>query len=410
LLLGYNGANNTGAEALLLADLCDIRDVLGPDARLTIPTLNPRNLRRYVQATDTLQIAPVPSVYFAALRRLVRQNDLVVLVEGSAYMDTWGSVLLWAFLWATYCAHQVRKPCLAYAIDAGQLQPLNRWLVRHIGSQTDLIVARSHAAAERLRTWGVTSPIEVTADNALTFVPRPADDGLLQRLWPEASQSAGVAGLALVDFNLFPVVIRPWGRAQDCYRWPLYFSSSPSRRRSSQQLAAGYAALADRLVQAHGMSVALLCMEEVDERLARSVASRMQYPERARLFSSSELNASQMTVLLRSLDLLVTSRYHACILSLAGEVPQVAVGHDLRLRTVYAELGLQDYFVPPGDEMWSRLSERVKALLSAPDSMKPALRSGYGEHLANAQRNRVLLRNFVGDHLLGEVRPCLTAA
>jgi hypothetical protein len=32
LLMGYNGANNIGAEALLLADIQDIRAVLGPDA------------------------------------------------------------------------------------------------------------------------------------------------------------------------------------------------------------------------------------------------------------------------------------------------------------------------------------------------------------------------------------------
>ena len=46
LLVGYNGANNTGAEALLQADLADLRAVLGPDARLTVPTLNAANLRR----------------------------------------------------------------------------------------------------------------------------------------------------------------------------------------------------------------------------------------------------------------------------------------------------------------------------------------------------------------------------
>jgi hypothetical protein len=37
LLVGYNGANNTGAEALLQADIADLRAVLGPDARLTVP-------------------------------------------------------------------------------------------------------------------------------------------------------------------------------------------------------------------------------------------------------------------------------------------------------------------------------------------------------------------------------------
>jgi polysaccharide pyruvyl transferase WcaK-like protein len=392
--MGYNGANNTGAEALLLADIQDIRAVLGPEAHLTIPSLNPRNLRRYVEETDYLRVAPIPSIFFLELWRLVRQQDLVLLVEGSAYMDTWTSALLWAFLWTTHCAHVMRKPCLAYAVDAGQLRPFNQRLVRQVASETDLIVARSQGAAERLRGWGVTAPIEATADNALTFQPDPADEHVLRRLWPETAQHAGVAGLALVDFNLFPVVIRPWGKAEDCYRWPYYFSRSPSRRRASTALAAGYAAMADRLTDEHGLSVALIAMEELDERLAHAVQDRMRHPDRAHVFSSRELNASQMTSLLRSLDLLVTSRYHASVLSLAAAVPQIAVGHDLRLKTLYHELGLDDYFVQPGPDMGTRLPAQVEQLIAAPQAVRSLLRMGHAAHLASARRNRALLQSF----------------
>jgi hypothetical protein len=38
LLVGYNGANNIGAEALLQADIADLRAVLGSDARLSAVT------------------------------------------------------------------------------------------------------------------------------------------------------------------------------------------------------------------------------------------------------------------------------------------------------------------------------------------------------------------------------------
>ena len=46
LMVGYNGANNTGAEALLASDIEDVRAVLGPEAHITVPSLNPANLRR----------------------------------------------------------------------------------------------------------------------------------------------------------------------------------------------------------------------------------------------------------------------------------------------------------------------------------------------------------------------------
>jgi len=48
LLVGYNGANNTGSEARLLSIIEDVRSVFGPSAIITVPTLNEANLRRRV--------------------------------------------------------------------------------------------------------------------------------------------------------------------------------------------------------------------------------------------------------------------------------------------------------------------------------------------------------------------------
>jgi polysaccharide pyruvyl transferase WcaK-like protein len=396
LLVGYNGANNTGAEALLLSDIVDVRRVLGPAARITVPSLAPENLRRYVQEGPTLRIAPVPILYFKALKKLVKEHDVVMLVEGSTYMDTWGSVLLWAFLWSTHCAVRLGKRCIAYAVDAGSLSRLNRWLVRRVASRTSLIVTRNRAAAERLADYGVRAPIETTADNAFTFTTRPEDEGWPEREWPQAHE--GMVGMAVVDYNLFPVVMRPWGRKQDCYKWPYYFSRSAERRRASEQLAAGYAATADRIAREYGVPVALICMEEVDERLANAVRGRMAHPEMARVFSSRTYNASQMTVLLRGLRLLVTSRYHAAVLSLAAGVPQVAVGHDLRLRTLYEDLGLLDRFFthPRAPEMFEWLNQRIDALMADPHQVAGLLEAGHLTHLRRAAMNRSLLARALG--------------
>ena len=398
LLVGYNGANNTGAEALLLSDIADVRAVLGDDALITIPSLNPANLRRYVKESPNLRIAPIPTIYPLALRNLVREHDLIMLVEGSTYMDTWTSAMLWAYLWTTKCADDMGKPCLAYAVDAGNLSDFNRRLVRREASKTDLIITRAQAAADRLRACGVTAPIETTADNAFTFRPDERDEGWVERTWPEGA--GDMVGLAVVDFYLWPVVMQPWGRREDCYKWPYYYSHSPERRQATEALADGYAELADCLVTEHGKAVALICMEQLDESLARKIHQRMAHPGRARVFSSHEYNASQMTVLLRSLEFLVTSRYHACVLSLAAQVPQVAVGHDLRLKTIYDELGFRDQFFvdPQMPEMCHAVKARVEKLLADPALEREALRRGYEEHLTQAQRNRALLRGFVQAH------------
>jgi polysaccharide pyruvyl transferase WcaK-like protein len=299
------------------------------------------------------------------------------------------------------------KPCVAYAVDAGTLKPFNARLVRRVASRTDLIVTRTRAAAGRLRAVGVTAPIESTADNAFTFLPRETDRGWVAREWPRAAD--GVVGLAMVDFTLFPAVMRPWGAKERCYKWPYYFSSSPERTRSSEMLVRGYAALADSVIERTGKAVALISMEQLDEGMAERVHSRMRHPESARRFSAREYDASQMTSLLRGLDLLVTSRFHAAVLSLAAGVPQVAVHHDTRLATLYEDLGLKEqWFMDPGADgslaggfaalkLFKGLRERVDRLLGNPGLQKDALERGYAEHLGLARLNRELLDWFVTD-------------
>ena len=143
--------------------------------------------------------------------------------------------------------------------------------------------------------------------------------------------------------------------------------------------------------------MALSGMEQLDGSCARMVLRRMADADQARRVAARDHNASQMTVLLRGLDRLVTSRYHACVLSLAAQVPQVAVGHDLRLKTIYGELGLLDrYFFDPSDPDLSQLlADRVEELLARPAPVRDLLRRGYVGHTAQAKRHCELLRRFV---------------
>jgi hypothetical protein len=211
----------------------------------------------------------------------------------------------------------------------------------------------------------------------------------------------------MVDFSLFPAVMRLWGPRELCYKWPYYFSSSPERARSSEMLARGYASLADHVAESTGKAVALISMEQLDEALAERVLRRMRHPESARVFSARQYDASQMTCLLRGLDLLVTSRYHAAVLSLAAGVPQVAVHHDTRLATIYQDVGLKEkWFMDPGAaeglasgfaalELFKWLRNRVDMLLSNPGLQKESLSRGYEEHMTLARQNRRLLNEFV---------------
>ena len=397
LLVGYNGKNNTGSEARLLSIIDDVRAVFGEDVDLTVPSLNPENLKRYLKESATVHLVKIPTIYHLALRRLVKRSDLVLLTEGSCYMDTWGQPLLRAFLWVTRCAKRFGVPIIAYAVDTGHLSASNKERVRKDASKTDLIMTRTKAAADRLISYGVTAPLKVTEDTALTMRLDEADAGLLERLWPEAR--AGVVGFAPVNFHIWPVVVRPWARKERLYQWPYYFSYSEERKQATEDLARHLASEADRVGEKYGKHIAMMSMEGVDETIVRQVLGFMKHADKARMFASSQFNASQMTCILRSLDLLVTSRYHACMLSLGGAVPQVAVGHDVRLEEVYRDLGLSDYFFRvDATRLWGDLRVKIDELLTDPSAVKAIIRREYEKDLAEARGNRILLHDFAAEH------------
>ena len=99
---------------------------------------------------------------------------------------------------------------------------------------------------------------------------------MVPREWPDAAEAP--VGLAPVDFFRFPVVIRPWGRREDLYRWPYFYSSSRCRRRASSVLAKGYATVAD-----HILETTIARGTDRDGRVGRrslSDGSRREVPER----------------------------------------------------------------------------------------------------------------------------------
>ncbi|MTK63469.1 MAG: polysaccharide pyruvyl transferase family protein [Methanobacterium sp.] len=404
LLMGYNGANNTGSETRLISIIEDLRMVLGKDVELTIPTLNEKNLRRYIEEDEHLKIVPIPSIYFFALKNIVKRQDLVLLVEGSCYMDTWTSALLWAFLWTTRCAYNQGIPCIAYAVDSGELSTFNRFLVKREASKTDLIITRTKYAGDRLIDIGVSAPIVNTADCAFSFETKMEDKNILKKIWnSEAPDSQeGFVGIAVVDFHLWPVVIRPWGKKVNLYKWPYYFSRSRSRVQKSEILSKYWANEADRIVEKHGKNIVIICMEELDEPLAIEVKNKMRHPEKAQIVSAGTYNASQMTEVLRSLELLITSRYHAGVLSMKNSVPQIGIGHDQRLKGLYKDMKIEkelliDY--PKGNSnlegIWENLSKKVDHLIENPKHVRELIGRCYKEQLELSQNNKKFLKKFL---------------
>lgn len=162
-----------------------------------------------------------------------------------------------------------------------------------------------------------------------------------------------------------------------------FYSDSPQRHRKYRRYIREMAGAVSAFAKKHNAFPVLLGMERLDADACRDVREALQVP--SALFLSGDHGADVMTGILRNLSLLVTSRYHAAVLSMEGACPIVAVSMDERLDGLMHELALPQYLFHVSD---SHLGKQVfRALEQAADS-REAVRSQIMEQLA---RNKAIL-------------------
>jgi polysaccharide pyruvyl transferase WcaK-like protein len=387
-LLGYGGANNTGAEIRILTIIDDFRAAFGAGVQITVGSVNPEKTKRVLGYVENVEVVRVPYVFPWAIWKLTRANDMVVLVEGSTFKDNWSSALLYLFLWGAWSAKRHGNLSVAYAVDAGRMSRFNRWLTRRVCEGMDLVITRTAAARDQLRALGVRRDIAVTTDTAFQF-GEPL---------PSTSAQSVVVGLAPVEFYQWPVRFQLWGAKENCYHWPYYFSWSRRRRRKSEALVDAWVALVAHIVEKKGWDVRFFAMEELDGEICRKIMDRLPEPVRERVTTcfAGEQTPQAVVSELRKLDYLVTSRYHACVLSMANAVPQMALYHDERLVSIYEEIGISEYAVRySSGDLDVCLVEGFERLLDGAEQVRACLSDRLARYfMPRCLENRELLRRW----------------
>jgi polysaccharide pyruvyl transferase WcaK-like protein len=126
-------------------------------------------------------------------------------------------------------------------------------------------------------------------------------------------------------------------------RW-YFFSESHERKKKFESYISAIAKAVDSFAQKHDVQVAIFGMEALDLFPCQQLKKILETP--AAVFSSRDYSGYQMTALLRNLSFLITSRYHARVLSMPAGVPSIAISMDERLYNLLAESNhLQDYYI-----------------------------------------------------------------
>lgn len=400
LLMGYNGENNTGAESRLVTIAKDVRETLGKDYDLKMYAVAYEipKVRRYLKDPDVeLYEIGNPKQLATTLPKVIRTVfDVLVLVEGSTFTDHFSPQLLWSFMFAALVHHWKGHKTCAYAVDALELTPQSQKLVKYAGNKIDFIFTRNADARDLLVKYGIRKEIQVTTDTAFQYQPPPKDvtRKLIERMGLDPDKP--LIGIAPKEFYWWPVKPKLWAPAEDKYRfWPLYHTWGPGDKQKSLVFKGHMCHYADWLVENLDANIVLIAMERMDEPPAQDILTLMKHKDRARVVASNDYDLDDISGILGRLKFLVSTRYHACVLSMVSAIPMIGVSHDSRIESLYKELGHMDYYVNyETPDLFEVLMGKTKKLLSEEDQMKDRIRDEYQRYLKLCLKNRDIFREW----------------
>ena len=160
LLVGYNGAGNTGSDVRLLTAIADVSEAFGEKTQISVMTIDAERTAAMLPVDVEIEVVEVrfsPIRLTIALYNLVRKHDVVLLVEGSTFKQNWSVWLLHAFLWAATSARWTGNYAIAYAVDVGELSGFHAWRTRDECEQMAMVMTRTEIARDRLIKLGGSS-------------------------------------------------------------------------------------------------------------------------------------------------------------------------------------------------------------------------------------------------------------
>jgi polysaccharide pyruvyl transferase WcaK-like protein len=396
---GYSGENNTGAESRLVTIIRDIKEIFkdGYDIQLTMGTLSLKNTRRYIKDTDVniIEMGWIGKFIYNIIRIVFQWHDVLILSEGASFTDNFSPFMLYIWLFSILVAKLCGKKVVAYAVDCGKLKPQNQRLAGKIINKIDLIIVRTEDAKNRLREYGVKKEIHITTDPAFQYTPPDEKyiDALLKKLNIEKTKP--IVGIAAKEFFWFPIKAKLWGKKEDFYHWPLYHTWTEEGRKRSKEMKSAFVKFADFCVEKLDANILLIAMERMDYPPTKDIYDMMKYKDRARIISSNEYNLEDISGLLSQLKFLVSTRYHACVLSMVSSIPMIGVSSDVRIEGIFKELQIMDYYIDYLTEnIYEVLVEKTEKILQQEKEIKEKIKNEYPKFLERALLNRKIFKEW----------------
>lgn len=384
LLVGYNGARNTGADARVVALIKQLDGTLGAEnVEMTVMTLDKDNVEGYFP--NHVHLWPFTTMFFWSLLRAASQHHVAILCEGSTLTPTFAEALPVYFCEAAGIMRRQGKPCIAYGSEVGHLEGWLAKLSRDLCQETYFIV-RTEASLKNLGALGLRG--HVGTDTAWPFKTSEGEKWAHYQLQADGwDGKQPLLGVAVINPFWWPIrsSLTRWakvvltGNHTGQYDKFYFFSDSMERREKFQHYLSEIAQAVNRYQQEHNAFVAILGMEQLDEGACKRFEQLVEGPHQ--VYHSKNHDVFQMTGLLRQFSMLVTSRYHAAVLSMKRAIPLVAISMDGRLDGVIQETELADHYLHHVDD--ADLGEHLTTSLHLADLSREKISNTIREYQAH---------------------------
>ncbi|HLV79733.1 MAG TPA: polysaccharide pyruvyl transferase CsaB [Chthonomonadaceae bacterium] len=359
---GYYGCGNAGDEAVLAGIQEAFRRQAGDRACLVVLSQDPE------RTTREHGLVAVDRMRMAAVRRALKESDLLLSGGGSLLQDTTSMRSLFYYLWVIRMAYQQGTPVMFYAQGLGPLKrPLSRTLVRMAAERAAAITVRDAPSAQLLADIGVKHPrIEVTADPAFALSPdSPEEIAALER-------SEGLPGGEL----LLGLALRPWGV-------------------ETAGIEAG-ARLLEALRRRCEAQIVLLPMQVPgDVVFAEQIARQTGAPDAFAIVRQAYPPATLLGLVGR-MQAIVAMRLHALIFAARMAVPPFALSYDPKVVNLMDLLGLSDSRASWPDFDPEDIATRVADLLAERETHRLDLAAQAADLERRALRNAEIALKIAG--------------
>ncbi len=396
LLVGYNGARNTGSDVRVAEIARQLKEGLGEDhVEISVMTMDEETMRCYFD--PDVHLIHCKSIFFLDLFKACCACQAAILCEGSTLKSKFANALTLYLCEAAGIMQNQHKPCIAYGSEADEMDPFLERTVKKLCRNT-YFIARTECSLDLIRRLGLHG--RLGTDAAWEFDSSAytgwAVDELKKSGWDGSSPLLGIAPINPFWWPVKPSVMK-WIRAGITgdhslqFRLWYFFSWSKQRKLQYELYLDAIACAVNEFTTEHDCHVVILGMEELDTDACHRLKAKLAQP--ASVFLSADHNGYEMTAILRQLTLLVTSRYHAEVLSMEAEVPCIAVSMDERLDNLMRDMGMDQYQLLHADD--PDLASELTLALAYVQSHQEQIREEISPHLTRYQHTLDRMGDFL---------------